>query len=107
MNIREESKINILKVDKRRFEIAMETLGVNYNDLARMLEFNVNQSIYKYGGVRKTVFLALKYATKSELWDETLIDENYTIKERLNQMSKDELIARLLENKLVSYVSQQ
>ena len=65
-------KFEIVPLDNNYMHYIAKSLGTTIEEISRLIDFNIRQSLYLYGGVRKSTFMAIKYVTSSEKWDEAI-----------------------------------
>lgn len=69
------SSTKIIKLDREKMKQCARVLGTNIEEISREIEYCIRQGLQLNGGLRKTHFLAIKYVTQSEIWDEAIIKE--------------------------------
>lgn len=65
-------KFEVIPLDNNEMHYIARELGTTIAEISRLIDFNIRQSLYLYGGVRKSIFMAIKYVTSSEKWDEAI-----------------------------------
>lgn len=62
-------KFEIIPLDNDKLHYIAKSLGTSIAEISRLIDFNIRQAIYLYGGLRKSTYMAIKYVTDSEEWD--------------------------------------